>query len=126
MSIFAGSRPLTAAGHAWFANWGIQSAVSIASWVWPWAPRMNLRRRCLGHSRHIARLLGVVSFGRVARRIHPLVFERRSLSSVRDAMLRAETTHSITFVIVTLLTIVIAVFDSIVSALFLALWNVLF
>jgi hypothetical protein len=44
----------------------------------------------------------------------------------RNAMLGAATTHFITFLIVTLLTIAVAAFDSIGSALFLALWNILF
>src|SRR5262245_55786587 len=105
MTVFAESPPVAAAGRAWFTTWGIQAAVSIVSWVCPLPPPITVPRRLTGRARRVARLLGVVSFGKIARWMHPFVFEHRSLSNVRDAMLRAQTTHLITFGIVTLVTI---------------------
>jgi hypothetical protein len=123
----APSPALHAAGLSWFVNWGVQIAVSVVSWMVPVSLpasyyRAGLRRRGLP----LAPWFGLDRFGRVARWLHPLPFNRRFPGELEAAMAAAETTHAITFVVVTLLAVGLAERGSATLALLLVFWNMLF
>jgi hypothetical protein len=122
-----GTPALHAAGLAWFLTWGTQIVVSATSWILPFSfPSLYYRSWPVPCARRLARWFGVVRFGRWARRINPLQFDRRSPRELESTMTAAETTHAMTLLIVTALAVGSLVRGSATLALFLGLWNVLF
>jgi hypothetical protein len=113
-----------AAGRAWFANWGMQSLVSLACRVHPFRFRI-LEDTANGHE-PLAQLPGLVWFGKLAHRLHPFIVQPKSLSALHDTMISAEATHLVTSVLVAILTAVSALRGELEVALFLGVWNLLF
>jgi hypothetical protein len=131
--VFRAWSPLRAAGLAWFATWGIQIAVSLVSWMHPlslpsryYRPASAAGRSRLSRLSQLSRLAGVKRFGRVARWIHPLHFDRGCPQALDARMAAAETTHVITLVAVGMLAVASLARGYPAMALFLAVWNVLF
>jgi hypothetical protein len=115
------------AGLGWFMNWGIQMLVSFAYWKRPVSFPPRYYRPWSAHAPlRLARLLGVEQFGRIARWINPLSFDKRSPRALHAATMAAETTHLITLVLVGALAASFLVRRSLRMALFLGVWNVLF
>lgn len=127
MVVSTPSSAVHAAGLAWFTTWGVQMVVSATFWIRPlFLPSLYYRPWPLPNARRLARRLGVVRFGRWARWINPLPFDRRSPRELESTLTAAETTHAITLFTVSALAVAFLVRGSTVLALFLVLWNVLF
>src|SRR5262249_26056942 len=104
MMAFPEARLLAAAGSAWFANWGVQIAVSIAWWLRP--STFTIPHVLMHVEAHLDHLPGVSAFGRVAKLIHPFQCAPGSLPRLQNAMTSAGSTHLITATIVAIGTVV--------------------
>jgi Glycosyl-4,4'-diaponeurosporenoate acyltransferase len=127
-AIAVSARPaLHAAAYAWFLNWSIQIAVTVASWVHPFSlPPRYYRPPRQPMPAAWARLSGLRLYGRVVNWLTPLAFDRRSPGEIDAAFRAAETTHAITLATVMVVAAVCLATGAVAAGLCLALWNVLF
>lgn len=98
---------IQAAGHAWFICWSVQIVISVASWICPLvlpAPYYETIR--VRSSGKITRVPGLALFGRIAGWVNPLSGGPRGFTRLDGAMIAAETTHAITFAVVSFVALV--------------------
>jgi hypothetical protein len=119
-----GNPTVHAAGVAWFVIWGIQTVVSAMSWFWQPTPRLPCRLP-LPQGR-LAYLPGIGWFGRAVGLLYPFRVERSRLADIAFSMQAAETTHTISLVIVSVLAVLLLARGSTTTAFLLLLENMLF
>lgn len=118
---------LDIAGRTWFVNWGVQALVSAASWRWSFPQALLARVDAWRQPRtRRSRLIGLASYARIIRWLHPFAFERQSWHRLETAMVASESTHLLSAFIVSIAIIVLLLRGSVTTALFLAFWNALF
>jgi hypothetical protein len=127
MDLHAESAMLRAAGRAWFATWSVQIVVSLIWWTRPFSlPARYYEPFHAPFGRRLPHLANVDRFQRLAHAIHPFHVTRRSPGDLATVVSAAETTHIVTFGIVSVLSVALGARGATGTGVFLVVWNVLF